>query len=911
MQPKNNTGWWVLGIIAAGALYLSSRGPQPTPGPIPPGPPPDPSGSFLVVVTDNDHPTPAVADVIRSDDFRGWVLSKKIGYREIDCKGKVFAEAGYDKLLAADKVTPPCLVLWAPHNASHRSVAFPASIDACERWIAGTTDPGPPWIEVDGERRYLTCLPPSAAKYMAPRGGEFRDVHAPLPRSQWKEVDNRKKFPSSSWVYDQDGIGSCFPMGTLIRMADGSEKPIEQIRLLDKVLTAEGNISTVTQTMVRPENEGLLTLKLWGHSHLKLTKEHPVLTKRGYVPAGELLEDDWVAMPRYLPGLATNITTAEHIGINRLYVNQTRKRNLQSVLGRKPARMVYNKVPESISFTFGSGRILGLFLAEGNTDYGKTVFTFSAKEEKTLAAELIQLFKDEWGAIGVVQKRGNNSCKVNLYGILWAKLFESLCSTGAGSKKIHADLAGGSPEFLRGVLDGWLDGDGHTSARGREGKTISHELAIAMFDIAQGLGLRPSVLRAEPSMNEHAETRQPFWVVGLCSKTDNWRVEQDDKYTWRKVREVTREKWSGNVYNLEVEGDHSYVAEGIGVHNCVANGATAALRKARFLAGMSDVRLAPGNLYSQINGGQDQGAVISDSLTALQQTGVITSATLGSDEKPFYTRQQPSGWKKEAARFRIEEAYHCANFDDMATALQLGYVVVYGIQVGNNFNSFTADGVAGISSGPGNHCMCSEGLHKLPSGEWALDNVNSWGAAWGPWKNGRCYLVEQHFLGGDQPDAFAVKTAVEDPLDPIKPPKPPKGKVELLAPCGDASCRCGCADGDDCLCLAKAAAKKNDPPRSAEPIGARYEWFEHTGSVDQLDLAFGGRVIGAVLKSTGQYWSKDGADWRESVAPYPLPPGVAKPVVTVAPYQPLLPARYPVMQSYQSFGGGCASGTCR
>ena len=461
MNQKSPLPGYLLAAAVIGTAFLALHKPAPGPGPIPPGPtpPPDPAGSFLVVVTDNDNRTPDQAALLLDEDLGKWLVEKKIGWRVIDCKGKVFTEQGYDKLLAADGIAPPAVVLWAKGNSTHRAAAAPTTAEAVKQWVMGSPHTGPPFIDVDGERRYLTCLPPAQARYMAPRGGEFSEVHAPLPRNQWREINNRNKFPSEKWVYDQDGIGSC-----------------------------------------------------------------------------------------------------------------------------------------------------------------------------------------------------------------------------------------------------------------------------------------------------------------------------------------------------------------------VGNGATAALRKARLLAGMTDFRLAPGCTYAQINGGSDRGAVISDSLVALQQTGTIISATLGSDQKPYYTKQLPSGWKKEAARFRIEEAYHCSTFDDMATALQLGYIVVYGMQVSNSFNSFTNEGVAGASPGPGNHAMHADGLHKLASGEWAFDNVNSWGAAWGPWKNGRCYLVEKHFQQGDQPDAYAVKTAVEDPLDPIRPPRPKRPEQELevvpgaakpraqdntavraagVCPCPTAACRC---DADACKC---------------------------------------------------------------------------------------------------------------
>ena len=54
------------------------------------------------------------------------------------------------------------------------------------------------------------------------------------------------------------------------------------------------------------------------------------------------------------------------------------------------------------------------------------------------------------------------------------------------------------------------------------------------------------------------------------------------------------------------------------------------------------------------------------------------------------------------------------------------------MEVGNNFENFTSEGVAGIAGGSGNHCMMADGCKKLANGQFAFDNVNSWGADLGP-----------------------------------------------------------------------------------------------------------------------------------------------------------------------------------
>lgn len=229
---------------------------------------------------------------------------------------------------------------------------------------------------------------------------------------------------------------------------------------------------------------------------------------------------------------------------------------------------------------------------------------------------------------------------------------------------------------------------------------------------------------------------------------------------------IPRDQWKEvNRRAVLPASDWIYDQDGIG--SCVGNGSTRALRLTRFLSGMKDIKLSPGCTYSQINGGSDNGANIGDSLTALMSTGTVSYSTVG--ETPFYTRQLPSNWQTEAKRFRVEEAYTATTFDELISAIQLGYVVVYGMEVGNNYESFTPEGVAGYASGPGNHCMMADGCHRIANGTWVLDNCNSWGATWGPTQNGRCYLTEQHISGADNSDAYVIKAAVEDPQEPIKP----------------------------------------------------------------------------------------------------------------------------------------------
>lgn len=359
-------------------------------------------------------------------------------------------------------------------------------------------------------------------------------------------------------ILDQGNLGSCFPPGTRVRMADGSERPIEAVQLGEHVVTAEGGTGRVVRTLLRDETGGLARISLWGHAHLRCTREHPILTGRGYVEARDLRIGDVVGLPRYVAERPTErIVPAE----------LTRRYKAGSVV-----------LPEKIDLTPAFGRLFGLWLAEGSADGTKVRWNFGGHEGSTLVPETVRLIEETLGEAAHAAQRPNGTWWVTLYGTPWNELFKALGGTRVETKWMHPLVTSGSPEFLSAMLDGWLAGDGCYRKDGAsEGVTVSADLALGMYDIAQALGERPVIDRREATQNSAARMRLPRWTITMAATSSQNYSRQDDVHVWRKVRELTVEPYDGPVYDLTVEGDHSYVAEGIGVHNCTGNACAQAL----------------------------------------------------------------------------------------------------------------------------------------------------------------------------------------------------------------------------------------------------------------------------------------------------------------------------------------------
>lgn len=398
-----------------------------------------------------------------------------------------------------------------------------------------------------------------------------------IPFKTEQEAITEKKWEFSGESLNQGDFGHCFPVGTLIRMADGSSKTIENINLLDNVLTAECNSKMVLKTMVRQYSGEMLTIGAWGNKHLECTPEHPILTKRGYISAKDLTDTDFIAIPR----LKYEENNEDYLYFTNIVdLNNARTKDVDGYISNiGSVESIIAPPKNEIKKTYELGWLFGIYLAEGwRSKSGGISLAFHIDEENTIVKKTVDLFKSELGIDSRLQFRtSNKTIIVKIAGRLWGEFFSTLCGVGANGKYIHAALYGNT-NFRRGILDGWIAGDGYSRRASTLGITVSKQLAHDMYCIANDLGLLPTINVSEPSMNKLAKTRQMRWCVEwgvsgekeIYHNTAKWRREIDSKYTWRKINFIFK-KYVENiyVYNLEVEGDNSYCAEGIGVHNCV------------------------------------------------------------------------------------------------------------------------------------------------------------------------------------------------------------------------------------------------------------------------------------------------------------------------------------------------------
>lgn len=233
------------------------------------------------------------------------------------------------------------------------------------------------------------------------------------------------------------------------------------------------------------------------------------------------------------------------------------------------------------------------------------------------------------------------------------------------------------------------------------------------------------------------------------------------------TRLIPREQWQP--VDLEAYLGPVYDQDGRG--QCNASATCSALEFAREVGGMEYVHLSAGDLYSQINGGRDDGSTLEAGLRAALTTGVATARTV-----PYVwngRRVENAAAKGERQLYKAAEVYLCPSFDHVASAIQQGFIPIIGMKWHGNFKP-DRDGWLPVrgSGGYGGHAIAVCGLDKRVIGGkevWALKIRNSWSAAWG--LGGNCYVPEpllDGWIGGHwavrsvvrTPDSFpAVKTA--------------------------------------------------------------------------------------------------------------------------------------------------------
>lgn len=359
----------------------------------------------------------------------------------------------------------------------------------------------------------------------------------------------------------------CVPAGTLILCARGLV-PIECIQVGDLVQTHLGRWRSVTHTMCSVRDT--IILKGHGHFGLETTSEHPFYcrTRKHYYPRenGKRRTIYRYAEPCWKP--ASEMTDA-------CWATPMHYASLEipSVGGRG---VEFNE-----SFWWLVGRWLGdgsLTLKPHKRQFEITI-SCGFHEADSLAKKLD--FSPPHSRIA-----GHGEFRWRTHRVRTGVLFESAhkgltlwlaehFGKLAHGKKVPAWCLSMPREWRQSLLDGYMSADGCLfDNRKFTASSVSKSLALGIRLLASSLGNRVALHRHTASTISNliegrtANVRDQYEVVWF-KELKRQQGYSDASHSWSRIRKIDPGRKDVPVYNLSVEEDESYVADGIVVHNCI------------------------------------------------------------------------------------------------------------------------------------------------------------------------------------------------------------------------------------------------------------------------------------------------------------------------------------------------------
>ena len=393
--------------------------------------------------------------------------------------------------------------------------------------------------------------------------------------------------------------GSCFPAGTQVRMSDGNEKSIEDVQVGDEVITHKGRSRKVTRLFKRKYTGEIFTVKARGlDSELTMTSDHKLATMESnaswrwqpdnleWTPADELTSESRVVIGWDKAEKDQTIDALQFFKEEDVEVENDTLR----IKGSRYNNAINRYIPVTVSFA----RLIGLYLAEGGSFDGKTVFSMNNKEEHIIK-EIISLVKGIFGVDGVCYKRDNKPTVIQAVfsNVNLAKFFKELIPGNVYSKRVPGVFFSSKNTVREAIILGWLTGDGYFAFKQKakeariQGVTVCQNLARDMTTLGLSVGMKISM--SSRKARKQSKKAYDVYFSGAKALTMNKQLEKTTRencvritdndtnrceYGYcRQLKYINRKNVVNlDVYDFEVEKDHSFIANGIVCHNCVGAG---------------------------------------------------------------------------------------------------------------------------------------------------------------------------------------------------------------------------------------------------------------------------------------------------------------------------------------------------
>lgn len=356
----------------------------------------------------------------------------------------------------------------------------------------------------------------------------------------------------------------CFPEGTLV-LTDAGYKPIEQVYLGERVLTHTNQWQMVSKLMRKRYAKDVIELNAMMCDGIVATGNHPFYVRErkrvGHRNERVFTQPQWVE--------ARDLTINHFIGYA---INQ--ESELPKWNGVGDHRWGHDNVSNKLQELFGNKSfwyLMGRYVGDGWRVECKTGNRIVIAHSKRNTESLLNAI-EQCGLHGV-NCMGRTCRKVHLCS---NELFEFVKRYGykAHGKHIDIETMCLPKNLLASFIDGVIDSDGCKLGDYRKVASVSRELVYGIAQcVAKVYGRpcsiyktkRPKKTIIEGRIVNQRDTYQVTWKTKPCKQD---KAFCEDGYIWFPINSITKRNKTCVVYNLEVESDNSYTANGCIVHNC-------------------------------------------------------------------------------------------------------------------------------------------------------------------------------------------------------------------------------------------------------------------------------------------------------------------------------------------------------
>ena len=320
----------------------------------------------------------------------------------------------------------------------------------------------------------------------------------------------------------------CFTAGHTVLTKRGLV-PIEEILVGDSVLTHRNRWRQVTATAEKTAD--VVRVAGFGHTSIIATADHPFLTREGDWVAAEKMTGRFWGTPYKIPSL--------------------------------PAPAELGTVEDAF--------LLGLYLRCGHVDTGNGGKSVILSMLGSKAASAVGRLQGQW-TVTETLNHGQQVTRLTITRAKLAPLVESEFGSGADSKTIPAWVFGMPEDWRDALLEGLRFADGHDFGSGWKLASVNRQLAVGVRLLA---AMKPNLAHSiyfdesfrVTVVEGRTVNQRDLWTVAVQEPSHPWEETWDGTHRWRRVRSVGN-AGRARVFDITVDEDHSFICDGIVVHNC-------------------------------------------------------------------------------------------------------------------------------------------------------------------------------------------------------------------------------------------------------------------------------------------------------------------------------------------------------